>query len=320
MLVILMEDLLPVRSFCQYSPEYYKYYSYEQVINPAVTGRDRYPFINFSSKKYWLRTRNSPYEICLGGSFRLGYFDFYTPSMMLNKTDLLSKDRMGFGGFIMYEQNGPLGYFFIEPEYAYHIPLNKNGTTELSFGLSIQLTNYNINTGILDPLDKNDAELYNLEKIPLVIDGDFGMYFNTEQFFIGASVNDLLRQDYQIESAANRNKQDFFAQSGYKFYMKRFELEPSVFLAQIDDDPLYYSGQIKAYYHYYNWVSLAWQSSKSLRFATGIRVGLLYFVYAYEQSVSQMAKYFSNSHEIMVGLNIGLYEPEGLRKTAKRIR
>ena len=317
-LIILLQDLVPVQLFCQYSPEYYKYYSYEQVINPAVTGRDRYPFVNFSSKKYWLSSSNSPYEICLGGSFRLGYFDFYTPSMMLNKGKIVSKDRMGFGGFIIYEQNGPLGYFMAESDYAYHIPLNENSTTELSFGLSIQLTNYNINKGILDPLDKDDVELSNLEKIPFVIDGDFGMYFNTEQFFIGASVNDLLRQDYQIESAVNRNKQDFFVQSGYKFYLRCFELEPSLFFAQIDDEPGYYSGQIKVYYQQYNWVSLAWQSSKSLRLAVGMRVGRIYFVYAFEQSVSQMAKYFSNSHEIMIGLNIGLFEPAGLRKTVRR--
>jgi type IX secretion system PorP/SprF family membrane protein len=313
-----MQNLVSVIAFGQYSPEYYKYYSYEQVINPAVTGRDRYPLVNFSSKKYWPATSNSPYEICLGGSFRLGQFNFYTPSMMLNKGDLLAKDRMGFGGFMMYEQNGPLGYFIAEFDYAYHIPLNENSKTELSFGLSFQATNYNINEGILDPLEEDDLELNNLEKQPVVMDGDFGMYFNTEQFFIGASVNDILRQDYQTESAGNRNKQDFFAHSGYKFYLQHFELEPSLFLAQIDDQPIYYSGQLKAYYQHYYWASLAYQSSENLRLAAGVSVGRVYFVYAFEQSVSQMAKYFSSSHEIMIGLNIGLYEPQGLRKTVIR--
>jgi type IX secretion system PorP/SprF family membrane protein len=314
----MVQDLMPVEVFCQYSPEYYKYYSYEQVINPAVTGRDRYPFVNFSSKKYWLNSSNSPYEICLGGSFRLGYLNFYTPSMMLNKGNIFSKNRMGFGGFMMYEQNGPLGYFIAEFDYGYHIPLNENSTTELSFGLSVQLTNYNINEDILDPLDQDDMELNNLEKMPLVADGDFGLYFNTEQFFVGASVNDLLRQDYQLESDVNRNKQDYFAQSGYKFYLRQFDFEPSVFVAQIDDEPVYYTTQIKAYYRHYNWVSLSWQSTKSLRLAAGVRAGRIHFVYAFEQSVSQMANYFSSSHEIMIGLNIGLFEPEGLRKTIKR--
>lgn len=313
-----MQVLVPMQLSGQYSPEYYKHFSYEQVINPAVTGRDRYPFFNFSSKKYWLSSSNAPFEICAGGSFRLGYFNFYTPSMMLNKGRILSKDRMGFGAFIMYEQNGPLGYFIAEADYAYHIPLNKNSTTELSFGLSLQLTDYNVNQGILDPLDPDDVVLNSLDKLPVVIDGDFGIYFNTEQFFIGASVNDLLRQDYQLESGTNRNKQDFFVQSGYKFYLRRFDLEPSLFLAQIDDEPLYYAGQLKAYYQHYNWVSIAYKSTQSLRLAIGIRVGRVHFVYAFEQSVSQMARYFSNSHEIMVGLNIGLFEPEGLRKTVGR--
>jgi type IX secretion system PorP/SprF family membrane protein len=303
----------------QNTPEYLKYYSYEQVINPAATGRDRYPFVNFSNKKYWLSTRNSPYEICLGGAFRLGHINFYTPTMMLNKYNFFSRDRMGFGGFLMYEQNGPMGYLFTEFSYGYHIPLNENSTTELSFGLSLQLSDYNINTNMLDPMDSGDPELLALEKVPPVFDGGFGVYFNTEQFFAGASANDLLRTEYDLETDITEpNRRDIFLQSGYKFYLHRFELEPSILGAWIDDDPLYFSGQLKAYYKDYNWISIGYMSTQSMRLAAGLRVGRIHFVYAFEQSISKMAKYFSNSHEIMIGLNIGLFEPKGLRKTVRR--
>lgn len=112
----------------QDNPVYSKHHNYEQFVNPAITGRDRYPFLNLSYKKYWIGTENSPGQTSLGGSFRLGHFNFYTPTMMLNKDKILSKNRMGFGGFMMYDKNGPLATFFATISYAYFIPLNQNST------------------------------------------------------------------------------------------------------------------------------------------------------------------------------------------------
>jgi len=47
-------------------------------------------------------------------------------------------------------------------------------------------------------------------------------------------------------------------------------------------------------------------------------VGRLHLAYGYEHSISSMSNYFSGSHEIMLGLNIGLFEPEGIRKTSRK--
>ncbi|MBN1953271.1 MAG: type IX secretion system membrane protein PorP/SprF [Bacteroidales bacterium] len=61
------------------------------------------------------------------------------------------------------------------------------------------LTDYSINRNLPDPLDSYDMELSNINRLPLVPDRDFGLYFNTGHFYVGASVNDLLRQDYHLE-------------------------------------------------------------------------------------------------------------------------
>jgi type IX secretion system PorP/SprF family membrane protein len=293
------------------------YYTYEQVQNPASTGRDRYPFINLSSKKYWLNTPNSPYEICLGGTFRLGQFNFYKPNMMLNKANFVSRDRMGLGGFLMYDQDGPMGYLFGEFEYAYHLPLNTNRTTELSFGLSLNISDYNINKSLLDPIDNNDPLLTNVEKQAPALDGGFGIYFNTSQLFAGGSIKDILASELYKEDTV-KNKRDYFINGGYKFFLHFFDLEPSIVMALIDDNP-FYSGQVKVYYKDNNWLSLGYMSSNIFRFAVGFRVQRIHIVYALEQSVSRMAKYFPNSHEIILGINIGLFEPGRLKKTVKRL-
>jgi type IX secretion system PorP/SprF family membrane protein len=303
----------------QVNPVYGKHYNYEQFINPAITGRDRYPIATVSYKRSWIGTKNAPSTACAGGSFRLGSFDFYTPTMMLNKSNFLSRDRMGFGAFIMTRQNGPLTQFYSSFTYGYFVPLNRNRTTELSFGLLAEINHSNINESLLDPNDQGDPALSGLNSLPYQADGGFGVYFHTLQFYAGGSVNELFHPDSPLDQAKyNKNQMDFFFQTGYKFFLRRFDFEPSIFLAQIDQNPVYYYTQLKLYYQTYNWLSIAYKSTHSLTFSVGFRIGRIHLAYGYEQYVSHISNYFSGSHEIMLGMNIGLFEPQGLRKTTRK--
>jgi type IX secretion system PorP/SprF family membrane protein len=239
--------------------------------------------------------------------------------MMLNRGRFLSRDRMGFGGFVMMQQNGPLTQFYSSLTYAYFVPLNNSRTSELSFGLSAHLKHSGVNEDLLDPNEPGDPALANLNDLPYHADGDFGVYFHTKQFHIGCSFNELFRTQSPLED--NRyysNRTDLFFQTGYKFYLRRFDLEPSVFLARTDKDPLYLYAQIKAFYKSYNWLAIAYKSSGTLTMSVGFRVGRLHLAYGYEHSITSMGKSFSGSHEILLGLNIGLFEPEGIRKTSGR--
>lgn len=296
---------------------YEKYYNYEYAINPAITGRDYYPVVNLSHKKYWLGTADSPSTTCFGGTFRLGNYNFYNPKMLLNKSRFASKSRMGFGGFIMHEKDGPLSYMHGSINYAYFIPLNQS-RDQLSFGLSAQLFHYSINESLLNPLDEGDEQLIGLNDQKYIPEAGFGVYFHNNQLSFGMSLNDLFLSDVSLTSAPDKkNKRDLFIQMGYKFFVKWFEIEPSVFTAQIDEDPLFYSGQLKLYYMNYNWVSISYKSTEMLSYAIGFKLNRFYAAYIFEHSLSSMIKYYSGAHEIMLGINIGLYEAEGLRKIAK---
>ncbi|MBN1415699.1 MAG: PorP/SprF family type IX secretion system membrane protein [Bacteroidales bacterium] len=305
----------------QVSPVYTKHYNYEAFVNPAITGRDKYPLVCISHKRNWLGTKHTPNTTCAGGSFRIGEFDFYTPTKMLNKSGFFSRDRMGMGGFLMLEQNGPLMQFYSSVNYAYFVPLNANHTTELSFGLSAQLQHASVNEDMLDPNDPGDPELADLNNLPYIADGGFGVYFHTGQFHAGASVNELFHNASPLDDERYfSNSMDFSFQTGYKFYLKYFDFEPSVFIAKIDKDPLYHYAQVKFFYRNYNWLALAYKSTRSVTISIGLRVRRWHLAYGYEQSISRLSNYFSGSHEIMLGLNIGLFEPEGLRKTVRRKR
>jgi hypothetical protein len=140
-----------------YSNSYFSL-EYEQFINPAIAGRDKYPIINISHQQYWIGTPYAPNSTGLGGSMRLGSFDFYNPMGLLNKTGFFSGGRVGLGDFILQEKDGSLTSCCFSGSYAYFLPLNKSNT-ELSFGLSTQLLYYSVDQSFLNPLDQNDPEL-----------------------------------------------------------------------------------------------------------------------------------------------------------------
>lgn len=75
---------------------------------------------------------------------------------------------------------------------------------------------------------------------------------------------------------------------------------------------------MKAYYQNYNWLAVAYKSTKSLVFSMGVRINRMHLGYAYEQNLNHLKSMYSSTHEIMIGFNIGFFEPEGVRKTIRK--
>lgn len=306
--------------YAQVPPVYQEHQMFEQYINPAITGRDKSLKLVASYKNYWPNTQNSPYSIAVAADGRIGDYNFYNPRKFLNKSNFLSKDRMAIGGLLMYSGNGPENYFYASGNYAYFIPFDPIASRELSFGLSANILNYSLDYSMFDPLDPGDSEL-DEETSYWIPDVGFGIYYHTQQFFIGASANELFKTEHPLEEFnETKNSIDYFGQTGYKFYLKRFDLEPSVFTAKINQDPLYYYAQLKGYYKNYNWLYVGYKSTQVVSAGIGFRINRMHVAYVYDHYVGKMGKYFSSAHEIVLGINVGVFEPEGIRKVIKHKR
>jgi type IX secretion system PorP/SprF family membrane protein len=300
-------------------PLYSENINYLQYINPAMTGSEKFPMIDLSYKQYWIGTTNSPGTMCLDGSLRLGSFNFYNPRMMLSNTGIFSPGRMGLGGLLIRESEGPLDSYSLTACYAYYIPLNYSNT-ELSLGLSLHLLYYDINENMLDPIDKGDPKLTSLDQKHVSPESGFGIYFHNSQFRIGASANDLFLSSRPYDNVnSSSNKRDFFFHTSYKFFLKYFDFEPSLYMAKIDFEPVYYLGQAKLIYKDYNWIALSYKSTESILVSIGFRIHHIYLSYIFDHSISSMGSYFGSSHEILLGVNISSYEPEGIKKRRGKI-
>jgi type IX secretion system PorP/SprF family membrane protein len=242
----------------QVSPLYAKHYVYEQFINPAITGRDLSPVLNISHKQYWLGTKDAPNSTGVGASSRLGSFDFYNPRKMLNRTSYTSRGRMGVGGLFIQENDGPMSSYVGMLNYAYFIPINDRNT-ELSLGVSAQFMYFSVNRSMLNPQDATDPELNKLGNSSIVPESGFGIYYHNPQFYAGASINDILKSDMPFDKCSVPSMRDYFFQTGYKFFLYRFDLEPSLYLAKVNERPLYYFSQVKIYYQNVNWIAIAYK-------------------------------------------------------------
>ncbi|MFC2137671.1 PorP/SprF family type IX secretion system membrane protein [Bacteroidota bacterium] len=307
-------SLLNGQSYMLYS----KVDVYEFAVNPAASGRAYYPYLNLSFKKQWLGIKNSPFTTGIGGCIRMGTFDFYRPNKMLNKSIYKNKGRIGIGALMLHDINGPLKTSNYVATVSYFIPFKES---ELSFGLASRFGAYSIDYSVLSPGIDNDPMFSHSEIGSVIPEFDFGIYYHTHQFYTGISINELIKKHklFFLEDETNNTRDAFFL-SGYKFFLLYFDFEPAIYLGMINKDELYYNFRAKVYYRSYNWIALSYKTHNILCFSFGARLNKMYFAYSFEQNVSRVAKYNFGTHELMLGMNIGLFEAEGIRKRKRKYR
>lgn len=294
---------------------YRKYYLSRFIINPAMSGYNFYPDIKTAYQKQWFGTNNAPYTAFLSGHLRLSGYSTYNSRMMLNKTKMFERGRIGLGGLLLYEENGPLKNINSSFSYAYYIPFRRS---ELSFGLSAKFISFILDETGFTPINRNDGAIqYKLTK-KQAFDADAGVYYHTPQFYAGLSLCDLLKAEHKLSDDINlSNKRDFFILSGYKFFLPAFEYEPSVSMGIFDyTEPLVFITN-KFYYHNFNWFSVTYKTYKALMFSLAYKYKKLQCGYTYEYNMGNYQNNYSASHEVWFGYNLALNASEGIQKIAK---
>jgi len=192
---------------------------------------------------------------------------------------------------------------------AYRIRLNE-GT--LAFGLQGNVNQFradyssvNLNTNTYDP-----AFAYNVNK--LLLNFGAGIYYNSDRFFIGLSVQDLVKNrltNYTTNNSDFRQTQamHLFFSSGYVFDLSDdFKFKPSFLIKGVNGAPI--QGDINATLWIKDIVGIGAQYRTNADVAglievqatPQIRVG-----YSYDYSTTALRNFNSGSHEIMLRYEFG---------------
>ena len=223
----------------------------------------------------------------------------------------LSNKRMGIGFQAYSDKAGIIKNNGASLSYAYRLRMDK---ATLSFGMQGGIRQYRADYTSVN-LDQNGTTIdpafaNNIDKV--LFDVGAGLYYNTDKFYIGFSAMDLLKNKFtSYESPGmnlgNREEVHLFLSSGVVIPLDQdFKLKPSFLVKAVKGAPI--EGDINATLWIRDIIAVGAQYRTSADLAgmlefqatPQIRLG-----YAYDYSTTELRKYNSGSHEIMLRYEFG---------------
>lgn len=278
------------KGFAQQLPHYSNYMLNNYVMNPAVAGTNPY-FEGVSNNRYqWIGITDAPrtYILSVNG-----------PTKSLN---------VGLGGILFTDIVGPTrrtGCYF---SYAYHIKMNEK--VKVSLGLSGGLLQFMVDASKITLRDATDQAISN--GLQSVLAPDFGLgvyaYSSDKKWYAGASMPQILQNKIDFfetaNSSLNKLATHFYLTGGYKYKLNDdFTFEPSALIKFVNPAPVQFDLSLRAIYHEKMWAGFAYRHLDAVSVIVGYTMQQnLTFAYAYDFTTSNIRKYSSGTHEIMIGI------------------
>jgi type IX secretion system PorP/SprF family membrane protein len=270
----------------QQMPQYTQYMFNDFVINPAVAGVYNYYQIRTNHRFQWVGLLDPPMTNSIA---------FYGPHAKLD---------MGYGGYVYNDVTGPTSRTGITGSYAYNIAVT--GDIRLSMGLSASVMQYRIDGTQLNPADVSDPSILSLVSTSYLPDAGLGLYLYSDQFYVGLSAAQLLNNNIKIfdnKDGLNRLKTHFNLIGAYHFWIdENWLIEPSLMVKGTAPKELGFDITARIEWKQTLWTAVSYRYSE----AVGVMLGYsfdksLFFGYAYDIGISDLRKYNTGSHEVMIG-------------------
>jgi type IX secretion system PorP/SprF family membrane protein len=211
----------------------------------------------------------------------------------------IRKQRMALGLLFLHDKIGVTNQTGAYASYAYRIPINKKG--KLAFGLQGGVSYYN-------------AEFTKVSQTNPVFDHDvramrptigFGMYYNTDRFYVGVSVPQLNQTalDRANPDPDSKIVRHYFATAGYVFDLSpALKLKPNVLLKAVAGAPIQFDLNANLLIKEVIWAGLSWRSFDSFDAILQLQVtDQLQVGYAYDfATTTDLSRVNGGSHELML--------------------
>jgi type IX secretion system PorP/SprF family membrane protein len=246
---------------------------------------------------------NYPYEL------------IFKSGLKVKKYKLVSKiihigNNFGVGAAFFNELTGPSRRTGINVSLAYHLPLSKDFSRKLSFGLSPVLYQHYINTSMLTTDVEGDPVVTNGFETKLSPDVNFGLMFSEEgKYFIGVSVFNLLevRTDLFQDMDDNENliRRTFYMTGAYTFTLSdQFDLQTSAHTQYQMNSPMQAEFALRGIYNNLLGLGVSYRLNDALIYMLSVDLGMLRVGYSYDMTMSNMKNYSMGSHEFHVTYRI----------------
>ena len=278
--------------FAQTEPIYSQYMYNMLGVNPAYAGNREATSFNFFQRRQWVGLSGAPQttSVSVDGAFndnKLGWgIQAYDDKLGVEKADGLNMMM------------------------ATHIQVSDKGT--LSGGLSVGVMNYRIDLlNVQGRYTPSDPAFYsNFNKwLPAV---GLGLYYNTDKFYAGFSVPNVLKSrltafDVMNSGIQKVNSTHLFFTTGYVFDINEdVKIKPSTMIKAVGGAPIEADFNTNIWLKDVIGLGFSYRTGDAMvgmaeaQINKNLRVG-----YAYDMTISPLKYYNNGSHELMFRYEFG---------------
>lgn len=257
------------------------------LLNPAYAGSRDALSIVADGRMQWVNWKGAPKTNC---------FTLHTPLVI---------ESVGLGLNVLNDQIGATIRNSIFADFSYRIKLNKDND-RLAFGLRGGVDIITNDFTNLDVNDKTDPVIANSFTKSLFNTGA-GVYLYGKRYYVGLTAPKVLAN--KLSDVSNFNSKEaihIYFIAGYVFKLNSlWDLKPSTSVRYTANAPLSIDANISAFFNKKIWFGLMYRHGSAAganimyQFTPAIRLG-----YAYDYSITNMSKYNSGTHEVLLGFDL----------------
>lgn len=287
----------------QQLPQYSQYALNDYVINPAVGGTRPYFEAKSNNRYQWVGITDAPrtYILSMAGPTKRLHF--------------------GWGGYIFTDITGPTRRTGGYATYSYNIKLTSK--IKMSFGLSAGLLQFAVDGSKITLRESGDLALSNAYQSVIVPDAGAGIYVYSEKFYFGFSAPQLMQNKlkfFENQTGAQGKLEDhYFAVAGYKQpFGSDFIIEPMVMVKYVSPVNPQLDATLRVHYKNMMWLGGTFRTEDAYSVMAGYLLNNRFtFGYSYDVTTSNLSKFSSGTHEVMLGLRFLPKKKESVPQTAQ---
>lgn len=273
----------------QQLPLYSEYMFNTFEINPAYAGARESIQITSMYRKQWTGFSTAP------------------KSTFLSVDMAIPDKRVGLGIKVVDDRDEVTKTVGAQGAYAYKVPVGSFST--LALGLQAGVMNFTSDFTKIDVIDQNDPSFSQVMNTTKANFGT-GIFFNTETFFAGISVPNLIRHNLTKNEPSNLGnvKQDMhiYFNTGYVFFLNNdFVFKPSVLVRGLVGSPVSVDVNSNLWIADMLGLGISYRNKSAIVGIINLRIlPELYAGYAYDHSISRLNIIAKGSHEVILKYEI----------------
>lgn len=314
-LLAILSALSFTLSFGQIAPTYTQYLHNQFLLNPALSGIERYIDIKLAHRNQWTGIEGNPKTSSLTAHTPLGRAyvaenalsfpeEGTNPFIRAYANNYAASDaHSGIGLQIQHDEAALLKRTDALLAYAYHLRLNYR--FNLSFGLQAGIAQTGLNHAQARPEVENDPAIGQITNKTSPNLG-MGLWLYGPRLFAGFSALQLVGNpmDFSPGGTSDRPKPNLFFTAGYKLFLTDdMALVPSFMLKSIGNLPLTGDINMKLAFNDRLWCGVGYRNKESISALAGLNISSMVNIsYSYDASMGAVRTLSQGSHEISLGL------------------